>query len=170
MKKIFENKTTYTEEIYMEFLAFHRKKYMLSYILYTVFWGLLLLLCIYLSFGSNNRLQGIILTIGFLAFLSYRIYRPKYIFNSQLKSHKVPDNNTNLFNFFDKYLEVQNNNGSFKFRYFMFHKIFETNNFFYLYVDKENAFLVKKDTFSLGTPENFSKFIRSKCRLKFRKI
>ena len=50
----------------------------------------------------------------------------------------------------------------------MLHKIYETPDFFYLYITRENAFLVSKDSFSLGTKEDFSKFLKNKCRLKYK--
>ena len=119
-----------------------------------------------LAFG--NRFQGVIITIVLISFIAYRIYRPKRIVDKEMKSDKFNINNTNTFIFYDKNLEVQNNNGSFTYRYFMFHKIFETEDFFYLYVTKENAFLVAKDSFTYGTKENFSNFIKNKCKLRYK--
>ena len=79
MEKLFENKTTYNQDTYIDFLKFHNKTYNLSYILYTVFWALLLILCIYLSFGSKNRIQGVVLTIILICFVFYRLYHPRMI-------------------------------------------------------------------------------------------
>ncbi len=169
MEKLFENKTTYNQDTYIDFLKFHNKTYNLSYILYTVFWALLLILCIYLSFGSKNRIQGVVLTIILICFVFYRLYHPRMIVNKEIKSEKISTNNTNTFSFFDKSFEVKNNNGSFIYKYFMLYKVFETSDFFYLYVTRENAFLISKNTFSLGTPEDFSKFIKKKCKFKYKK-
>lgn len=58
--------------------------------------------------------------------------------------------------------------GSFRYKYFMLHKVYETSDFFYLYVTRENAFLISKNTFSLGNKEDFSKFLKNKCKLKYR--
>lgn len=168
-KALFKNKTTYTQDIYVEFLQFHSKTYSFSYTLYTVFWALLLLLCMYLSFGSGNFFQGTVLTLGLIVFILYRVYHPKNIVKKEKESDKFTNNNTNTFKFFDKNFEVKNNNGSFVFKYFMLHRIFETKDFFYLYVNRENAFLVSKSAFSLGTSDDFSKFIKKKCGIKFKK-
>lgn len=168
MEKLFENKTTYTKNTYMEFLRFHTETHNLSYIAYTVFWSLIFLLCICLSFKTADRIQGVIITIVLIGFVSYRIYNPKRIVTRELESDKISTNNTNTFTFYDKNFEVKNNNGSFKYRYFMLHKVFETNDFFYLYVNKENAFLVSKEAFSYGTSEDFSKFIKNKCKFKYK--
>lgn len=168
-KVLFKNSTTYTKDIYVEFLKFHSKTYSFSYILYTVFWTALLLLCMYLSFGIGNIFQGTVLTLGLILFILYRVYRPKRLIKKENESDKFTSNNTNTFKFFDKHFEVKNNNGSFVYRYFMLHKVFETKNFFYLYVNRENAFLISKSAFSLGTTEDFSKFMKKKCGIKFRK-
>ncbi len=168
-KKLFKNSTTYTQDIYIEFLDFHSKTFTFSYMLYTIFWTLLLLLCMYLSFGIGNIFQGIVLTLGLILFLGYRIYRPKMIVKKEKKSDKFTSNNTNTFIFFDKNFEVKNNNGTFTYRYFMLHKVFETKDFFYLYVTRENAFLISKSAFSLGSSDDFSKFIKKKCGIKFKK-
>ena len=42
-------------------------------------------------------------------------------------------------------------------------KVFETKDYFYLYIDDENAVLVSKNGFKLGTAEEFSEFIKKKC-------
>ncbi len=169
MKKLFENKTTYTQDTYIEFLKFHNRTYNFSYMLYTVSWSALLLLCIFLSFSSQNRLQGVILTIILICFILYRIFRPQFIVNKELNSGKVSDNNTNTFSFFDKHFVIENINGSFTYRYIMLRRVFETANYFYLYVTKENAFLIAKDSFSLGKSEDFAKFIKDKCMIRYRK-
>lgn len=169
MEKLFENKTTYNKDTYLMFLKFHAKTYNLTYILYTVFWIALLLLCIYLSFSNNSRIQGVILTIALLVFIFYRFYHPKMLVKKDLESDKISDNNINDFTFFSKNFTIQNKNGSFYYRYFMLRKVFETEDFFYLYVTKENAFILDKSTFSLGTTEEFSKFIKDKCKLKYKK-
>ena len=38
------------------------------------------------------------------------------------------------------------------------------------YVTKENAFIISKKTFSFGTAEDFSTFIKNKCKMKFKNI
>lgn len=168
MEKLFENKTTYTKDTYMEFLRFHAKTYNLSYTLYTVFWAIIFILCVYAAFDSGNRMQGVIITVILIGFVTYRLYRPKRVVENELKSDKVSNNNTNTFSFYNNNFLVENNNGSFSFRYFMLRRIFETDDFFYLYVSKENAFLVSKKSFTFGTAEDFSKFIKKKCAFKYK--
>ncbi len=168
MKKLFVNKTTYNKDTYMEFLRFHAKTFNFHYITYTIFWVALFALCIYLSFSSNNRVQGMTITFILIGFLAYRIYHPKSVVDKELKSDKIADNNTNTFTFFDNYFEVSNKNGTFNYRYFMLHRIYETKSYFYLYVTRENAFILSKKTFSLGKSEEFSQFLKKKFVFKYR--
>ena len=168
MEKLFENKTTYNKETYFEFLEFHNKKFNFRYTLYTVVWSMIFMLCIYLAFASKNRIQGVIVTMILVGFIAYRLLRPKKVVDKELKSDKISTNNSNTFSFYDKNFEVKNNNGSFIYRYFMLKKIYETDNYFYLYVTRENAFLISKNTFSIGTSEDFSKFLKKKCGVKFK--
>lgn len=167
-KKLFVNKTTYTTDTYVDFLKFHNKKYNLSYIAYTIFWAMLFLFCIIIAFGSKMRLQGVSITIILVAFIIYRILRPKMIVNKEMKSEKISDNNTNTFIFYKSQIEISNKNGKFNYKYANFRKVFETKDFFYLYVTREDAFLVSKSKFSLGNSEDFSNFIKNKCKLKYK--
>ena len=49
------------------------------------------------------------------------------------------------------------------------HKVFETKEYFYLYVNEDTAFLVSKNGFKLGNSNDFSEFIKKKCLLKYSK-
>lgn len=165
--KLFVNKTTYTKDMYVEFLKFHNKKYNPIYIAYTLFWAFLFFLCIILSFDSGSRTQGVLVTIILICFLIYRIVRPQLIVDKEMNSDKLEGNITNTFTFYEKNFEVKNANGKFIYKYSNLRKIFETQDYFYLYVTKENAFLLSKSAFSFGTSYTFSKFIKTKCRFKY---
>ncbi len=166
-EKLFVNKTTYTTDMYVEFLKFHNKKYNPSYIAYTIFWTFLFFLCIILSFGSGNRTQGVLVMIILVCFVIYRVIRPKLIVDREMHSDKLEGNVTNTFTFYEKNFEVKNVNGKFIYKYSNLRKIFETKDYFYLYATKENAFLLSKSAFSFGTSYNFSKFIKTKCKFKY---
>lgn len=168
LKKLFENTTTYTANAYIQFLRFHNKNNNVSYMAYTIFWSFILLVCIILAFGSNARLQGVAITIILICFVIYRLAHPKMVVDKEFKSDKFSDNNTNTFSFYDKEFEVSNKNGKFNYKYFMLHKIYETPEYFYLYVSKENAFLVSKYTFSLGNAKEFATFMKVKCGSRYK--
>lgn len=168
MNKLFENETTYTANAYVDFLRFHNKKYNVPYMTYTVFWAFILLLCIILAFGSGARLQGVIITIILICFIIYRLARPRMIVDKEFKSDKLSENNVNKFSFYDKEFVVSNKKGKFSYKYFMLYRVFETSEYFYLYVSKENAFLVSKFAFSLGSAKEFSTFMKVKCKSRYK--
>ena len=142
MKKLFENQTVYTANAYVEFLKFHNKKYNPLYMTYTIFWSIIFLLCIFLAFSSGARIQGVVVTIILVCFIIYRLVRPKMVVDNEFKSDKLSDNNINTFSFYDKDFEISNKKGKFRYKYIMLHRVFETPEYYYLYVSKENAFLV----------------------------
>ena len=166
--KLFENETQYSTNDYVQFLRFHGKKFNFSYVTYTLFWGSLLFLCLILAFGTGARLQGVSITIVLILFIGYRFARPRMIVNNELNSDKFGDSNVNTFSFYEKEFEVLNKNGSFNYKYFMLYRIYETRDFFYLYVTKENAFLVSKYAFSLGTERDFAAFMKVRCKSKYK--
>lgn len=168
MEKLFVNKTTNTQEAYMKFLKFHSKKFNLFYIAYTIFWSFLFMICIIIAFRGGLRIQGVLFTIALIIFIFYRLSKPKMIVNNELKSDKISPKSTNTYTFYEKYFEIKNKNGKFNYRYLMIQKVFETSEYFYLYVSKENAFLVSKNTFSLGNERDFSSFIKRKCKLRYK--
>ena len=90
------------------------------------------------------------------------------IVDNEISSDKFGDNNTNTFSFYEKDFEVLNKNGKYTYKYFMIYKIFETHNFYYIYISKENAFLVSKHAFSIGNEVDFSSFMKSKCHFKYK--
>ena len=166
---LFKNRTKNTVDSYAEFLNFHHKAFHASYVAYTVFWSFMFFLCIILCFGSNARTQGVLFSIVLIVFIIYRILRPKMLVDNELKGDKLTTNNINTFYFYDKTFEAKNERGVFSYKYSLLYKTFETDRYFYLYVNKENAFLVSRSAFSLGTPETFSSFMKKKCGLKYKK-
>ena len=46
--------------------------------------------------------------------------------------------------------------------------LFETEDFFYLYITKEHAALVNKKGFKIGDSDSFSEFIKNKCKFKYK--
>ena len=55
------------------------------------------------------------------------------------------------------------------FYYFKLYKVFETDDYFYFYINDERASLVNKKSFKSGNVEDFRKFIKKKCMLKYSK-
>lgn len=166
MKLLFENTTIYTPKSYKEFLRFHNNKYGNIHIIFTFLFSVLFLYCSIMNIIQNNIGISLFYIAIFIVFLIYRIYVPIYKFKKTLMSQKDKKENTFRFKFYDKYFTVND----IKIYYIELHKIFETKNFYYLYLNTEKAALVNKNGFKIGNPNDFSEFIKKKGIFKYKKI
>lgn len=162
MEKLFENTTTYTPEIYHEFVKFHNKKYNFKYHLYTLAILICIIFCMVSQFLNNNIFMGILFVFVMVIFLLYRVYHPYFLTKKEASSDKVKKQLRNTYSFYDKYMEIKNSNDTIKLKYHKLYKIFETENYFYLYLNKTYSFVLDKNSFSVGSSEDFYKFMKRK--------
>lgn len=169
MKPLFKNKTTLTKENYMKLVEFHQKKNNWKYWLYTIIFCLLLIINIAYQLVKHN--YGIFTTVlvALIVFILYRLIYPYYKTSKELQSKKVKNNLVNYYFFYDKYFKVRNASTSTRIKYHKLYKTYESEDFFYLYFDKTNAFIVDKSGFEIGDSKSFGEFLKSKMRLKFKK-
>ncbi len=168
MKVLFKNKTKYSMENYEEFLRFHQEKYGLKYTISTIIIMLLLIFCIIAQLKSKSFYPLAFTVIILIVFLVYRYYQPREIIKKEKKSKKIKNEQEFIFKFYNKYFLIYSQKVFSKIRYFKLYKIFETQDFFYLYLDKTHSFLISKEGFEKGTPEEFRKFINKKCKFKMK--
>jgi len=164
MKPIFTNKTTYDSRNYNEFVEFHAKKFSTSYNAYNLIMLILLLYCIILNIIQKNILLILLLLAMAALLFLFRIYLPMRKFEKTQEKYKKNKQTTYTISFYKYFFSVGKSN----FAYFKLYKIFETDDYFYLYIDEENAVLVSKTGFELGSPEEFTCFIKKKCPLKYK--
>ena len=67
---------------------------------------------------------------------------------------------------YDKFFVISDKKNSEKIKYWKLHRIYETEEFFYLYINKDHAFLLDKSTFTKGNTSEFLKFLRKKIWCK----
>ena len=72
----------------------------------------------------------------------------------------------NTYSFYDKYMEIKNTDDIIKFNYYKLYKFFETENYFYLYINKNYSFVLTKTGFSIGDSNDFCKFMKKKLWYK----
>lgn len=168
MSPIFKNVTTYTAKEYKEFLEFHGEKHNFKYLTFTFALSLFLILCSVIQFSSRHSALGILFVLLLLTFLGYQILHPLYIVRKEVKNGKISSNSQNTFSFFDKSFKIKNRDGISKVRYRELYKVYETETFFYLYINSTYAFLVSKKGFIIGSEKNFSKFLKKKVWLKYK--
>lgn len=170
MKLLFKNKTKYTEEIYNKFLNFHSNHYRYSYTLYTAIISFFILFFIFIQLKIHNVSISFILCIILTAFILWRIFHPIFEVSKEYTSDKIQNEQEYIFKFYEKYFTVEDNCSISNTKYSDLYKIFETEEFFYLYVDRTHSLLLAKTSFLKGDSDEFSNFIQKKCWYKYKKI
>lgn len=169
MKVLFKNKTKYTRQMYKEFLEFHQEKYGATYIGYTVLCIILFVFCIIVQIQSQNFLLSILTILILIGFVCWRFYNPIKTVKKEIQSEVIENEQEFLFKFYEKKFIIYGRKMKSEMNYWKLYKIFETDDYFYLYIDKTHAFLLSKNGFEYGTPEEFADFMRKKCLFKFKK-
>jgi Ca2+/Na+ antiporter len=166
MKAIFKNKTKYSNETYKNFLEFHQNKYGINYDFTTIVMILLITFCIIANFKYSNFGTGILFILVLIIFIFYRFFYPVKKVKKEIDSDKFKNEREFIFKFYDKYFTINQGKKYTKIRYWQLHKAFENNNFFYLYINKDHAFLLDKNGFYAGDSSAFLRFIKKKILFK----
>ena len=166
MKILYKNKTKYTKETYAKYLQFHQNKYGNRYTFTTIVTILFLCFCIIMNFQFSNNLTGFILIIALFIFCFYRFFHPIKLVKKELKTEKFEKEKEFTFKFYEKFFTISDTKNIEKIKYRKLYKIYETDEFFYLYIDKSHAFLLNKSTFTKGDISKFLKFIKRKIWFK----
>lgn len=169
LKVLFKNKTKYTEQIYSDFLEFHNDKFGLKESFYILFVGMLILFCTILYLYNHYYLHSFLCLLILLFFLYWKILRPINEVKKDFNSEKITKEKTFKFIFCDNYFKVFDNLQYSNLKYSKLYKVFENNEFIYLYLDNEHALILNKNGFYYGEKEDFSKFIKKKCWYKYKK-
>ncbi|MCI9178143.1 MAG: YcxB family protein [Clostridia bacterium] len=168
MQILFKNKTILSSSNYIHLVQFHQKKNNWKYWLYTAFLSFLFLICIAFQFISCNYFIAFILLACFLGFLGYRFIEPYHKTKKELQSKKIQNNLVNYYFFYENYFKIKNSIGNSKLKYYKLYKVYENENYFYLYLNKDNCLIIEKTGFMIGNADSFRNFIKSKVRFKFK--
>ena len=164
MNPLFKNITKYTEKSYQQFVNFHGNKFNLSYNYYTIITFILIIYCIFYSISQKTFWLTLLFIIMFIGYIIIRIYIP--IKRYEKTKNKLENKSSSFtFNFYKFFFEIDKT----KIYYFKLYKVFETKDYFYLYIDEDTAFLVSKSGFKIGNATDFSEFIKKKCMFKYNK-
>ena len=170
LKVLFKNETKYSKETYKQFIEFHSKKYHFTYTLFTAIIVFLIIFCIVLQISYRYYLLAILTCIIFTCFCLYRYFHPISVVSKELKGKTIAEEKSFTFKFYEKYFKVSDNLTYNTVKYYKLHRIFETKDFFYLYLDKTHAFIINKEKFLIGKPTDFSEFMKKKSFLKYKKV
>ena len=163
MEPLFKNITIYNSKNYNQFIKFHGEKFNFSYTLYTLTILILIIYCIVLNILKKNIILALLFfaILGLIIFL--RMYMPS-VRHQKTKTDFEKNAETSVtIDFYKLYFKIEQK----KYFYFKLYKIFETKEYFYFYIDDEHAVLVGKKGFKIGSVEEFKKFIKKKCLLKY---
>lgn len=163
---LFKNMTIYNSKNYNKFLEFHNKRYELSYNFYTIIMSILLGYCVIINLKHKNILLILIFLMLFVGFLFFRFYLPIRRVKNTSSNIKKTTNTKHIFLFYNFYLKVDKQ----IMYYFKLYKVFETKDYFYLYINPDYSLMLNKNGFEKGNVDEFRKFIKKKCLLKYRKI
>ena len=170
MNLLFKNKTKYSKEVYTEFLNFHNSHYKYSYIVYTAFISISLLFFIFAQVQNHHINYAFILCSGLTCFILYRFFHPIFKVSKEYKSEKIQNEKEYTFKFYEKNFTVEDQKTISTSKYSKLYRVFETEQFFYLYIDRTHSLLLENTKFSKGDFRDFSDFIRKKCWFKYKKI
>lgn len=162
----FQNTTAYNLAEYKKFVEFHSDKYNFKYHFYTLFIIALLIFCIVLQFCYGKILLGISFIFALVFFLFYRILHPIFLIKKEASSKKVQKKMENTYTFYDDFVIISSGKDRVKLKYSKFYKIFEEQDRFYLYLDKNHSYLLLKSNFSIGNSNDFYAFIKRKLWVK----
>lgn len=165
MKPLFKNTTKYTKQSYEQFISFHNKKFNFSYMIYTLVMSVLLIYCIIFNITQKNFLYMLLFLAILFIFLIIRLYLPIRRYKKTQKNYAKNKEMNFKFAFYPYYFTI----GKKPIYYFKLYKVFETKNCFYLYVNEDNAAILNKNGFEIGTADEFSKFIKKKCLFRYSK-
>lgn len=162
MKVLFKNTTKYTKENTNNFLEFHTNKYGKKEIMKILLIGI----CIFYIFIFNMINKNWKLVIGVIFFGIILLLIEKYKIESKNRTRSKVKQFT--FFFYEKHIKIKYKRHFERLKYFNLHKVFETDKYFFLYLDEKHSLILSKEGFEIGTTKGFSKFIKGKCPFKYR--
>lgn len=170
LKILFKNVTKYNKEIYTDFLKFHQKVFGLKYSFYTAFVIGILLILVATQIRIHNMDLAIILCFVIVGFFLWRYLHPASEVSKEFNSEKIQNEKEFTFTFYEKKIKIRENDmlDTYIIKYNELYKIYETKDFFYLYIDRTHSLLINTNHFIIGNSEDFSEFIKKKCRLKYK--
>lgn len=166
MEILFKNKTKYTKQIYQKYLEFHQNKFGLKYKFITILVFLLLSFCFIINLKYSNYNTAFVFIIALISFFIYIFFAPTKKIQKELKTEKFEKEKEFTFTFYNNFFVISDKKNSEKIKYWKLYRIYETEEFFYLYINKSHALLLDKSSFSKGNISEFFKFIRKKIWYK----
>lgn len=168
-KLLFKNTTQYSKDVYNEFNRFHNNRNIHKYEFFTIFVFILLVYCIIQTIKAKIIFLSILFIVVLITFVIYRFIGPIHIYKKEIKKKSVTKSETFSFYFYENYFKIRENMDFHKISYLKLHKVYETDKYFYLYVNKQYSFILDKSGFTKGTDIEFTDFIKNKVWFRYKK-
>ena len=166
MEVIFKNKTKLTDKEYKIFLKSYQKEFAKMDFWYSMFYVVFFAICAVLLMINEDFLVGGGILLVIVIYIVYKYFRNKKIANNNNKKIKIQLINT--YNFYKNFFDVKNQEGQARTWYVKMYKVIETDEYFYIYLSREYAYIISKSGFMKGEEKEFAKFIKRKALFKFR--
>ncbi len=167
MEPLFENKTKCTDKEYDKFLETYQKEYALSDRINTIFYLIFFIFCIIFAIKEKEIILSVVLVVAMIIFIWYKFVRPYNIIKKSQEKSSMQKYICN-YKFYKNNFTVNAPDGKATIYYHKLYKIIETNTHFYIFITKENGFIVSKKGFTKGEVKEFPKFISSKVLFKYK--
>ena len=168
-KLLFKNSTQYSKKLYDEFIRFHNDKNSLSYDLFTIFIFSLLVYCIIATIRAKIIPLALLFGVVLIVFTGYRVFNPIYFYKKEVTKKAITNEKTFHFYFYENSFKIRDNLNFDKVSYFRLYKVYETQKYFFLYINRKYSFIINKECFTQGSSDEFSRFIKNKMKFKYSK-
>lgn len=165
---LFKNETKYTQKEYEIFLDVYQKEFEVSECVYSIVYFIFLTICLILSLFNKLYLLSVFLILTIIIYIWYKFIRPNQFIEKERKSDKFRYEYINEYTFYKRYFCIENKQGKATILYFKLYRVVETKTNFYLFIDRNYALIILKNSFLKGNAEDFSKFIKRKTGLKYK--
>ena len=172
MKILFKNVTKYSEENYNQFLDFHASKFGLKNLLYFIFVTLFLLWFIYLEIKENAFFFAFIIFLGLILFYFFYYFKPQKEAQKSYNSPQIQEEESFSFIFYEHEFKITSlkEKKSVIVVYNELYKIFDTENFFYFYLDDTHSYIIDKKSFVKGNSNEVSEYFKRHYFFKYKKV
>lgn len=129
-----------------------------------------MLILFFIMLYVKNHYYGlaVIFCACLTSFILYRYFHPIEEVSKEYHSNKITKEQTFTFSFYSKYFKIYTKKEYSIIHYRELYKIFETENFFYLYLDHRHSLLLDKAGFKKGTSIEFREFIKNTYPFKYK--
>lgn len=163
---LFQNTTAYTKEEIITFQKYHfRKVNQVTYRINLVLSVLLLFVSVFLLY-LHDSMGFLFLFIGIGFFVLFEAL-PYLQYAHMNKKSKLLSKIENTYQFYEDEIEITNSISNSKIKYDQLYRVYESNTCFYLYIGGNQGFILNKQSFQQGTPEEFAMFLKTKMEKNY---